>query len=139
MARWGLLGAALSVACLACVAEPESPAGFRLPEGDPVRGQEAFVQLQCHSCHRVVGLEFPESMADLPVPVLIGGEIATAQEDGEVMTSIINPSHQIASRFQTEGVLRGESSRMIDLTEAMTVQQMVDLVAFVRSRYTVVP
>ena len=139
MAGRGLLGVALSVACLACVAKPEPPAGFRLPEGDPVRGQEAFVQLRCHSCHRVVGLELPEPVADPPVPVVIGGEIATPQEDEEVMTSIINPSHQIASRFQTEGVLRGESSRMIDLTEAMTVQQMVDLVAFVRSRYTVVP
>jgi len=104
-----------------------------------VRGQKAFVQLGCHSCHRVVGLEFPEPVAEPPVSVVIGGEIATPQEDGEVMTSIINPSHQIAPGFEPEGELRGEATRMVDLTEAMTVQQMVDLVAFVRSRYTVVP
>ncbi len=139
MRRLWLLGVALLAAFAACLAKPEPSVGFRLPDGDPARGQEAFVQLKCYACHRVVGLELPEPVVEPPVPVDLGGEIPKAYTSGELMTSIINPSHKIVPGHEPESVRRGNGSRMADLSEAMTVQQMIDLVAFLRSRYEVVP
>lgn len=139
MRQLWLLGAALSASCVACVAKPESSPGFRLPDGDPARGQEAFVQLRCYACHRVVGLELPAPVVDPPVPVALGGEIPKAYTGGELMTSIINPSHKIVPGYEPGSVRRGNGSRMANFSEAMTVQQMIDLVAFLRSRYEVVP
>jgi len=42
-----------------CFSDPESPRGFRLPEGDAEQGLRAFEDLQCHTCHEVHGLELP--------------------------------------------------------------------------------
>jgi hypothetical protein len=137
MFRRALMAVAV-VALAACVADPKSSAGFRLPNGDPVAGQEAFVSLECHACHRVAGLDLPEPVADPPVPVILGGEIPHIRTDGELLTSIINPSHEIVPGYRTEGVTRGDESRMSDLSETMTVRQLIDIVAFLQSRYTVV-
>ena len=37
-----------------------SSKGFRLPDGDPEVGREAFLRLQCHQCHSIEGMELPK-------------------------------------------------------------------------------
>lgn len=131
------LAAALAFAC----ADRKSSTGFRLPDGDPARGQAVFAEMKCHTCHRVAGMDktFPAPVADPPVPVVLGGEIAHAKTDGELVTSIIHPSWQIAPAYATELQMKGGvRDRMPDFTQAMTVRQMIDLVAFLQSRYEVV-
>jgi L-cysteine S-thiosulfotransferase len=124
---------------LACQADPRSSAGFRLPPGDVERGRVAFVELKCHACHEVSGLDdLPAPVVDPKVPVVLGGEIPHVRTDGDLITSIINPSHKIAPGYPLDEVRRGEESRMIDYSDAMTVRQMIDLVAFLQSRYTVI-
>jgi len=129
------LGACLTIAC----GDRKSSAGFRLPDGDPARGRVVFAEMKCHACHSVSGMANA-----LPAPVsepvlLLGGEVPYAKTDGELVTSIIHPSHHIASAYatslQTKG---GERNRMPDFSEAMSVRQMIDLVAFLQSRYEVV-
>lgn len=126
----------LSVA--ACQVDRRSPSGFRLPQGDPARGQAAFLELRCNGCHRVEGLALPPPAIDPPVPVVLGGEVPHAKTDGDLVTSIINPSHKLAAGYAKELIAKGDRSRMPDYSELMTVRQMVDLVAFLQSRYTVV-
>lgn len=134
-----LLIAGLAAAALACDASPHSGAGFRLPGGDVERGKQAFVDMQCHACHRVAGVEgLPEPVASPPVPVELGGEVPHVKTDGELFTSIVNPSHKIAPGFKESNVRIGDASRMVDYSDVMTVRQMVDLVTFLQSRYTVV-
>ena len=41
----------------ACGSDPKSPWGFRLPDGNAVKGQALFVELQCNACHTIAGLE----------------------------------------------------------------------------------
>ena len=48
---------ALSMA--ACDAGPKSSMGFRLPDGDIEKGKATFVELKCHLCHTVEGVELP--------------------------------------------------------------------------------
>ena len=138
MTKRALLILALAVGLAACDASPKSAAGFRLPDGDPVKGQEAFVELKCHACHRVQGLDLPEPTIDPPVPVMLGGEIPHVRTDGDLITSIINPSHKIAPGYKEAGVQRGDFSRMADYSDVMTVRELIDIIAFLHSRYQVV-
>jgi hypothetical protein len=136
--RFPILALALAGAALTACAGPRSSVGFRLPPGDADKGQAAFVELRCHSCHEVAGTPLPPPVAEPPVPVRLGGVVTAYRTDGELVTAIVNPSHRLA-RGYGEGVRSGNRSRMGDFNEAMTVGQLVDLVAFLQSRYDVQP
>jgi hypothetical protein len=117
---------------------PESPFGFRLPDGNPAAGQEAFVTLHCNACHEVSGvpIEYLEGVAHVP----LGGKTTRVKTYGELVTSIVNPSHKIAPPHREAGAEhRGESLMTYAyLNEVMTVQQLIDLVAFLQPTYEVV-
>jgi len=140
MARLDAISVAMLAAlAAACTPGPRSGAGLRLPDGDVDHGRTVFVEMKCHSCHRVDGLDLGEPVADPPVPVLIGGDFPYPRTDGEILTAIANPSHRILPNKRPELVRAGELSRMGDMTDAMTARELIDLVAFVQSRYRVVP
>jgi hypothetical protein len=126
-----------AVSLLACN-NPRSGAGFRLPAGDAERGKAAFVDLKCHECHRVAGVDLPAPTVEPSVPVVLGGEVPHVKTDGELFSSIVNPSHKIAPGYRAELVERDGKSRMPDFSDVMTVRQMIDLVAFLQARYKVV-
>lgn len=130
--------AGLTLLLLGCEAGPKSSAGFRLPDGDPAKGRQVVADMKCYVCHSVAGGELPVPTADPPVPVVLGGEVPYAKTDGELVTAIINPSHKITPALRTEQVKSGDMSRMPDVGELMTVRQMIDLIAFLQSRYTVI-
>lgn len=132
------LAGVVSLAAVAGCSGRHSGAGLRLPDGDPARGQEVFVSLKCHICHRVADLDLPAPTANPPVPVVLGGEVPHVKTDGELLTSIINPSHRIPPAFKPEFVKIGDQSRMPDYGDVMTVREAVDLVAFLQTRYKVV-
>lgn len=132
-----------SIAVLPCLAalaacSPESPFGFRLPDGDPSAGQKAFADLRCNACHEVSGVpvEYLEGVAH----VQLGGKTTYIKTYGELVTSIINPSHKIAPSQRESGATPEGTSLMsyAYLNEVMTVQQLVDLAAFLQPTYEVV-
>jgi hypothetical protein len=119
-----------------CACSPESPFGFRLPEGDAAAGRQAFVDLRCNACHEVAGvpIEYLEGIAH----VQLGGETTYVKTYGELVTSIINPSHKIVPP-QIGVTPEGQSVMSLAyLNDVMTVQQLVDLVAFLQPTYEVV-
>lgn len=134
--RGPVVGALVVLSTLAlcgCEAPRKSAAGFHLPDGDPVRGRAAFVELRCHACHAVAGVtDLPKPVADPPLPFVLGGKSAVVRTDGEMVTAILDPSHRI-TMASPAGVQSGRLSRMGDFTEAMTVRQLIDLVAFVHA------
>jgi hypothetical protein len=132
-----VLAAAL-IAATACARPQKSAQGFHLPDGDPRRGREVFVAMRCHACHAVpFDQELPTPVADPPVPVLLGGVVIQARTDGELAAAIVDPSHRIASGFRPEEVRSGRLSRMGEFGESLTVRELVDLVAYLQSRYEV--
>lgn len=138
--RWWLVIAVGALLLVACQAGPKSALGFRLPDGDVEAGQVAFVALQCNSCHRVEGVEgLPEPVADPPVPLMLGGEEPYQRTDGELVTAIISPSHRLATSHPDARSGEGSQSRMGDFSEAMTVRQLIDVVAFLHAHYDFVP
>jgi len=119
---------------------PESGFGFRLPDGSPERGREAFVALRCNACHQIEGLDLPFQGTGA-ASVTLGGRTVAVKTYGELVTSIINPSHKLARGYPAEDVSSdGESLMSIAyLNDVMTVQQLIDLVAFLQAHYEVVP
>ena len=131
-----VLGSLLLAAC-----GEKSGFGFRLPDGDAKRGQEAFVALRCNACHHVEGLDLPHQGSGA-ADVALGGQTIRVKSYGELVTSIINPSHRIAPGYPESRVTTADGQSLMALAylnDVMTVQQLIDLVAFLQSRYELVP
>jgi hypothetical protein len=138
--RTDLKGVALLAATLtACASSPRSSAGFRLPPGDVAQGRASFAELRCNACHQVSGVDLPAPIAAHAVPVRLGGVVPAYRTDGELVTAIINPSHRLTGGYDERLVSSGGLSRMGDFSEALTVRQLVDIVAFLQSTYEVQP
>lgn len=129
------LGIALNVAC---DRGPKSAAGFRLPDGEADKGQALFVEFECTACHTISGLELAAPTEKGPVTVKLGGAVSRVQTYGDLVTSVINPSHRLAPRYPVETVSTDGESLMRNYNDVLTVQQLVDLVAFLQSQYDVV-
>lgn len=119
----------------------KSGLGFRMPDGSPERGRAAFIALRCDSCHRVVGLDTP-NQGNGVANVVLGGETIRVKNYGELVTAIINPSHRIAPGYPLSQVTTPDGQSLMNLAylnDVTTVQQLIDLVAFLQGSYRVVP
>ena len=128
-----------TLALAGCSTGRKGSAGFHLPDGDPVMGRAVFVSLKCHACHSVPGAEVPAPVVEPLVTVELGGRVPVPRTDGELVAAIVDPSHRLAPGYERHLVASGKISRMGDFSESMTVRELIDLVAFVQSRYEVVP
>lgn len=126
------------IAVIACAAGcgRKSGVGFHLPEGNADKGKAAFVELKCYTCHKVKGAEMPAPIVVTHPPVNIGGEVTHVKTYGELVTSIIDPSHNLAANTKKEWEIDSKMSPMPDFNRMMTVEQMIDIVAFLQSKYT---
>lgn len=122
----------LSALC-GCDTNPKSGRGFHLPDGNVEKGKQAFLELKCTTCHRVEGV-------NLPPPVMfnltLGGRTSRVRTYGELVTAIINPSHIVSKKYKS-AFENGVASPMPRFNHEMTVEQLIDLVAFLQSRYVV--
>ena len=125
--------AALIGMCGACDSR-HTPAGLHLPKGDVDRGKVAFLNLGCHECHEVPGAGLPTPEVQPAVPVKLGGVIDRRLSDGYIITSLLDPSYHLAP-FPKEAITSDGKSRMPSYAHKMTVEQMIDIVAFLQSRY----
>ena len=73
----------------------KSSSGFRLPDGDAAAGRQAFTDLHCNACHDVKGQDI-KFEGTRKITVVLGGDVSRVKTYGELVTSIINPSHKIA-------------------------------------------
>jgi hypothetical protein len=115
-----------------------SERGFRLPDGNAVAGREAFLNLQCHQCHTLVGEEFAQIPGVDPPYVALGGKVTRVKTYGQLVTSIINPSHRLATGYEKAVVAADDESKMYVYNGYMTVQQLIDIVMFLQPHYDVV-
>ena len=115
-----------------------SEKGFRLPDGDAEAGREAFLYMQCNQCHTIKGEQLP-GIPGLASPyVELGGSVTQVRTYGQLITSIINPSHKLATGYAKEVVSEDGESGMYIYNEHMTIQELVDLVMYLQPYYKVV-
>jgi mono/diheme cytochrome c family protein len=141
MWRPSTLALALLAALTAGCINPRSSAGFRLPDGDVERGKAAFLELKCYTCHTVSGVDIGARGKEYAYlrSVVLGGETRRVKTYGELVTSIINPSHILALGYPKELITKGDQSAMTNFNDTLTVRQLADLVAFLQSRYQLIP
>lgn len=132
MSLIGLAG--LAVALVSCEPSPTSGRGLVLSEGDIDRGQATFINLRCTECHAVYGLDLPVPPSRSEVFLELGGAMARVKTYGDLVTSITNPDHIISPQYL--GPLEESGSPMPDLTHEMTVAELIDLVTFLNTRYS---
>ena len=119
----------------ACSPERHAQGGVFLPPGDAAKGETHFVSLGCVNCHTVVGAELPEPAAAGPVRVRLGSRTGRTLSYGQLVTSIVNPSHRLAKRYRKDEISEQGESLMTNLNEVLTVAQLTDLVAFLQAHY----
>ncbi len=140
-----LLATSMIVVLLAgCRTYPDYTGDFRFPilRGDVERGQQAFIANECHQCHLVDGVDLPAYPGQRMFNITLGGELIFVKTYASLVTSIINPDHIISEQYlatmpRTER--RSTISSPMYLKEDMTVAEMIDIVTFLNSRYSLLP
>jgi hypothetical protein len=108
--------AVLALALAGCAQAPEQ---LRFPAGDAVAGKETLRAMQCHTCHELASTDFPAPHAQLRgVPL---GAIQASWSGDTLIAAILAPAHD-----RPEG-------QMGDYSEAMTVRQLIDIVAYLQT------
>ena len=109
--------------------EEYQPRPHFLTTGDPAAGRQAFLNLECNACHAVAGESWISKSLSDSGPEL--GNMQAGQSADQIAMSIVSPSHAIS---QKPGPWRESvTSSMQDYGNKMTVRQLLDVVAYVRS------
>ena len=113
-------------------AEHGTPQGWRFtwPKGDMERGRAAFAKFECYACHEVKGETFPapREAGKLGPELSVMGPLHEVDYFAE---SIINPGAVVDGG---KGYLAADgSSKMPSFSDSMTVQELIDIVAYLRA------
>lgn len=104
---------------------------FLVPLGDAAEGRKVFSAMECFACHDVKGEDFPH---DSKTPKGAGPELTGmgARHPAEYFAeSILNPNRVIV---QGPGYTGADGlSKMPSYADSMTLKQLVDLVAYLKS------
>ncbi len=133
-----LIFVALVLGAAGCTPGPQSAEGFRLPDGNAANGEDIFRYIGCQTCHSLVAEAVDPGRDDRMV---LGGDITRVKTYGDLVTSIINPSHKI-SPAAPEAMKSDDGAslmEMANLNDKLTVTELIDLVAFLQGQYNVVP
>ena len=114
--------------------------GFPADQGDIAAGRQAFIDHRCHQCHSIADERLPP-LAGADRPILeLGGPTSIVRSYADLTTSIINPNHAISERYRDQELLLNtviplESPMPRPNLDTMTVRQLIDIVAFLDSKY----
>ncbi len=104
---------------------------FLIPPGDATEGRNVFVSMECYACHGVNGENFPQ---DSKTPRGSGPDLTGmgGHHPAEYFVeSILNPNRVIV---QGPGYTGPDGlSKMPSYAETMTLKQLVDVVAYLKS------
>ncbi|MAW79923.1 MAG: cytochrome C [Parvularcula sp.] len=129
----------LATMITACDLSPTSSHGFRLPDGDAEAGRQVFIDKKCSSCHVIEGMEDLREGLAIENTVPIGGMTTKVDTYGQLVTSIINPSHRISRAYRSEAYSEEGESKMRNYNDELTVSELIDLVAFLQAQYAEFP
>lgn len=108
--------------------------GFVFPVGDETRGRQAYIALECYTCHRVDGVpDLPGPAVSADRVVILGGKMAKVRSYGDLVTAIIHPNYEISEKLVNRAAYAESPMRVVN--DKMTVTQMLDIVTFLQPRY----
>ena len=109
-------------------AQTHHPAGWRftLPNGDAAEGRAVFQKYECQYCHEVRGEDFPFAGVDYGPELSQMGPLHPLEYFAE---SVMNPNAVVGKQYRGPD---GKST-MPSYNEKMTVQELIDLSAYLAS------
>ena len=138
-ARSVIVAISALLALAACYEDGKPVKGFVLPQGDIAQGEQVFVDFNCHGCHTIPELEFPETEFEPPFILEIGGAVYRVKNYGELLTAVVNPDHIISPKYKAM-LERADREAIISpmpyYGEQMTVAELIDLVEFLHAQYS---
>ncbi|MFT7651723.1 MAG: sulfur-oxidizing protein SoxX [Limisphaerales bacterium] len=113
--------------------------GFALPDGNVEDGKTTFVSLACNECHSIGGAIEKLEAGHPDIHFKLGGPVTRVKTYGDLVTSIINPSHKISGYAKSAVNIDafGDSNMRI-YNDVMTVQQLIDLTTYLETTYDVI-
>ena len=114
---------------LAASQESYRPRPSYLAMGDARSGRQAYLVLKCNTCHTVAGEPIGAKPPRLSGPQL--GKSLALESPEQIADSIAAPGHNISKKrgpWEQKPI-----SSMGDYTRIMTVRQLMDLIAYLRS------
>jgi mono/diheme cytochrome c family protein len=126
----GMSGALAHAADRSAAGAPKLPAGwtFTFPEGNPVSGEKVWEELQCNTCHTIAGAPAARGGLGAIGPELSGYGVLPREYLAE---SIIKAHTVVAAPGYV--VEKGKAT-MGNYNHFLTVQELIDLVAFLRTK-----
>jgi mono/diheme cytochrome c family protein len=115
----------------------KSSRGFTLPDGDAAKGQVVYAGMGCSSCHMISDLPELRDDTEPQMTIKLGGETTHIKSYGELVTSVINPSHKLSNRYPEDQVSVNGVSKMTNYNDVLTVSELIDLVAFLQAQYEI--
>ncbi len=112
-----------------CARRAEPVARLDLPVGDSSRGRQAFIELDCIRCHRVLGANLPEPEVRR-MGILLTAEPGGVKNYVRLVNAIIHPPPAPDWSKGTPAIKEIIRPRMPLVNERMTVQQLIDLISF---------
>ena len=107
---------------------------FLLPLGNPAEGKKVYAALECYSCHEIKGEHFPQHAKS---PGNVGPELTGMgryHPAEYIAEAILNPNRVI---IEGPGYTGPDGlSKMPDYTDSLTLRQLIDLVAYLKSLTT---
>ena len=104
---------------------------FTLPPGDPAAGRQVYVDLKCYACHAIKGEQFPLKPGEAAVAGPDLTSMARHHPTEYLVESLVNPS---AVLIDGPGYVGGDGRSIMPATPAMTLAQLIDLVAYLKSQ-----
>jgi cytochrome c553 len=105
-----------------------------LAPGDVEAGRRAFISYRCYSCHEVAGENLP---APSVIPaVYLGGRALTPPSQARLAKDILLPSSHFAVGYPASQITHEGRSRMPEYSQVLSDQQVANLSAYLRSRYS---
>ena len=133
------LGSLIVLVFAGCATQPDYATQFRFPIewGNIAEGQATFVDLGCNQCHTVSGVELASYEGESPLTLELGGTILYAKTYADLVTAIVNPNHVVSDEYlkMLPSEERRGASTIMPVNHQMTVEQLIDLVIFLNSRY----
>lgn len=99
------------------------------------------MKYQCLACHSLNGFEDDSVIKEFEHPIPLGGTTSMVKTYAQLVTAVINPSHELAPRARNLESVSDENgtSKMRIFNDVMTVTELVDLVSFLQPQYKVKP
>jgi hypothetical protein len=129
----------MSLTLFSCDKGVDSPRGFSLPKGNVEIGKAVFIKYECLACHTMKGVVDNSIVKQKDISIMLGGANTQIVTYAELVTSIINPSHKFSNPHSTKVKTSGGKSKMRVFNDVMTVTELVDLVSFLQTNYTLLP